>query len=199
MPEPSAPDVTRLLLAWRGGDEGALGQLVPLVYQELRRLAHARIRAENPGRTLQTTALVNEAYLRLVDARKVLWKDRTHFFALCAQAMRRILVDAARTRGSLKRGGDAVHVPFDEWQAVSPGRDAELVALDEALTELAEVEPRKSQVVELRYFGGLSVEETAEVLKVSPQTVMRDWNMAKLWLVRALRHGPAQEEAKEAL
>ena len=198
MPEPSAPDVTRLLLAWREGDEGALGQLVPLVYGELRRLAHARIRAEDPGRTIQTTVLVNEAYLRLVDARRVPWKDRTHFFALCAQAMRRILVDAARTRGSLKRGGDAPRVQFEEWLAVSPGRDAEFVALDDALSELAKVEPRKSQVVELRYFGGMSVEETAEVLKVSPQTVMRDWNMAKLWLLRALRHGPAPEEAKKA-
>ena len=199
MPEPSAPDVTRLLLAWREGDEGALGRLVPLVYGELRRLAHARIRAEDPGRTLQTTALVHEAYLRLVDARRVPWKDRTHFFALCAQAMRRILVDAARTRGSLKRGGDSPRVPFQEWLAVSPGRDAELVALDDALTELAKVEPRKSQVVELRYFGGMSVEETAEVLKVSPQTVMRDWNMAKLWLLRALRHSPAPEQAAEQL
>jgi len=197
MPGPSAPDVTRLLLAWREGDEGALEQLIPLVYHELRRLAHARIRAEHPGGTLQTTALVNEAYLRLVDARQVPWRDRTHFFALCAQAMRRILVDAARTRGSLKRGGDTPRMPFDEWQAVSPGRDAELVALDDALNELAEAEPRKSQVVELRYFGGLSVEETAEVLKVSPQTVMREWNMAKLWLLRALRDGPVAEEAKE--
>jgi RNA polymerase sigma factor (TIGR02999 family) len=197
MPESSAPDVTRLLLAWRGGDDGALARLVPLVYGELRRLAHARIRAEDPGRTLQTTALVHEAYLRLVDARQVHWKDRTHFYALCAQAMRRILVDAARTRGAVKRGGDSPRAPFYEWQAVSPGRDAELVALDEALTELAAVEPRKSQVVELRYFGGLSVEETAEVLKVSPQTVMRDWNMAKLWLLQALRHGAAAEQAKE--
>ena len=198
MPEPSAPDVTRLLLAWREGDEGALGQLVPLVYGELRRLAHARIRAEDPGRTIQTTVLVNEAYRRLVDARRGPWKHRTPFFALCAQAMRRILVDAARTRGSLKRGGDAPRVQFEEWLAVSPGRDAEFVALDDALSELAKVEPRKSQVVELRYFGGMSVEETAEVLKVSPQTVMRDWNMAKLWLLRALRHGPAPEEAKKA-
>jgi RNA polymerase sigma factor (TIGR02999 family) len=193
MPDSSAQDLTRLLRAWREGDENALAQLVPLVYEELRRLAHARIRAEDPGRTLQTTALVHEAYLRLVDARQVPWKDRAHFFALCAQAMRRILVDAARTRGARKRGGDTPRVPFYEWQAVSPERDAELVALDDALTDLAKEEPRKGQVVELRFFGGLSVEETAEVLSVSPQTVMRDWNMAKLWLLRALRHSATGE------
>jgi RNA polymerase sigma factor (TIGR02999 family) len=193
MPGPSAPDVTRLLLAWREGDEGALEQLIPLVYHELRRIAHARIRAEHPGGTLETTALVNEAYLRLVDARQVPWKDRTHFFALCAQAMRRILVDAARTRASVKRGGDTPRVPFVEWQAVSPGRDAELVALDDALTELAQAEPRESQVVELRYFGGLSVEETAEVLGVSARTVARDWTMARLRLLRALTGGPVPQ------
>ncbi len=189
MPESPAADLTRLLLAWRAGDEGALNQLIPQVYDELRRLAHARIRAQDSGGTLQTTALVHEAYLHLVDARRVAWHDRAHFYALCSQAMRRILVDAARARSSLKRGGDAVRIPFEEGLATAPGRDRELIALDDALKELAQTEPRESQVVELRYFGGLSVEETAEVLQVSPRTVARDWNMARLWLLQVLRQG----------
>jgi RNA polymerase sigma-70 factor (ECF subfamily) len=196
MSPPPAADVTGLLHAWRAGDDGALARLVPAVYHELRRLAHARMRAQEPGHTLQTTALVHEAYLRLVDARQVSWQNRTHFYALCAQAMRHILVDAARARGSLKRGGGAARVPFEEALAVSPQPDVDLLALDEALTRLAETDPRKGRVVELRYFGGLSVEETAEVLKVSPQTVMRDWNLAKLWLVRALRHAGAAQKKK---
>lgn len=197
MPKPSASDVTQLLLAWRAGDDRALERLIPLVYRELRQLAHARMRLEDQGLTLQTTALVSETFLRLVGARQVSWQNRAHFFALCAQAMRRILVDAARTRRSVKRGGDAPRVVFEDWMAATPSRDADLLALDEALTALAEGDPRKSRVVELRYFGGLSVEETAEVLQVSPQTVLRDWKMAKLWLLRSLRHGPAATEAQD--
>jgi RNA polymerase sigma factor (TIGR02999 family) len=153
------------------------------------------MRAVSPNQTLQTTALINEAYLRLVDA-DVPWRDRAHFYAVCAQAMRRILVDGARARGSVKRGGGRVHVQLEEWLATTPERDRDLLALDDALADLAAAEPRKSRVVELRYFGGLSVEETAEVLKVSPQTVMRDWNAAKLWLLRALDRRTGQE-AKE--
>ena len=193
MSGPSTADVTRLLVAWRGGDDAALARLTPLVYRELHRLAHARMRGQDPGATLQTTALVHEAYLRLVDARQMPWQNRAHFFAVCAQAMRCIVVDAARARGTLKRGGKGVRVEFHESHVMSPERDAIVLALDEALTELAKVEPRKSKVVELRYFGGLSVEETAEVLQVSPQTVMRDWKMAKLLLARALRHGSARK------
>lgn len=185
---PSSVDVTQLLHAWRAGDDGALERLAPLVYGELRRLAHARMRAEHVGRTLQTTALVHETYLHLVDARQVSWQSRTHFFALCAQAMRRILVDAARTRRAVKRGGIDERVPLLDQIGAIPLPDINLLALDEALTQLAEAAPRQAQVVELRYFGGLSVEETAEVLQVSRQTVMRDWNVAKLRLVRALRH-----------
>lgn len=143
------------------------------------------MRAVSPNHTLQTTALVNEAYIRLADAR-VPWRDRAHFYVVCAQAMRRILVDDARARGAAKRGGKQVHVPFEEWLVPAPGRDPNLVALDDALTELAAAEPRKSQVVELRYFGGLGVEETATALGVSAQTVIRDWNAARLWLLRAL-------------
>jgi RNA polymerase sigma factor (TIGR02999 family) len=186
LPAPSEPDVTQLLLAWRAGDEGALARLVPLVYGELRRLAHHRIRGEPPNQTLQTTALVNEAYVRLVGARNVPWQNRAHFLAVCAQAMRRILVDAGRARRASKRGGEVVKVQLEEWLAAAPCRPPDLVALDDALTELAAVEPRQSQVVELRYFGRLSVEETAEVLGLSRQTVIRDWNAAKLWLLRAL-------------
>lgn len=193
MPAPSAPEVTRLLVAWRGGDEGAFDRLVPLVYRELHRLAHARMRGQPPGPTLQTTALVHEAYLRLIDEREMPWHNRAHFFAVCAQAMRSILVDAARARGSKKRGGGVVRVPFDEARDGSPAPGVDVLAVDEALTELAKTEPRKSKVVELRYFGGLTVEETAQALQVSPETVMRDWKMAKLWLLRALRHAEAGE------
>jgi RNA polymerase sigma factor (TIGR02999 family) len=193
---PPAPEITRLLQAWRAGDDGALDQLTPLVYGELRRLAHARMRHAEPGHTLQTTALANEAFIRLVDARRVDWQDRAHFFAICARVMRHILVDAARTRRAQKRGGGAQFVAFDDQLAMSPARDPDLLALDEALTQLSREDPRQGQVVELRYFGGLSVEETAEVLKVSPQTVLRDWKLAKLWLVRALRHaGESHAEA----
>ena len=186
MPGLAEPDVTRLLLAWGNGDDRALEELIPLVYSELRRLAHRQMRGERPGHLLQTTALVNEAYLRLVDSRRVRWQNRAHFFAISAQLMRRILVDAARSRGSLKRGGEQRHLALEEVAVVSHERDAALMALDDAMTALAALDPRKGQVVELRYFGGLSVEETADALQVSAETVMRDWKMAKLWLLREL-------------
>ncbi len=192
MSGPSTANVTRLLLAWQRGDEEALAHLIPLVYRELHRLAHARLRAQPPAAaTIQTTALVHEAYLRLVDAPRVACRDRAHFFTLCARAMRFILVDAARARGSLKRGGRDIRVPLRESRVVTPAFNVDLLALDEALTHLENVDPRKAKVVELRYFGGLSVEETAEALAVSCDTVMRDWNTAKLWLLRRLRHTPA--------
>jgi RNA polymerase sigma factor (TIGR02999 family) len=193
VPTPSGSDVTRLLLAWRAGDGGALARLVPLVHAELRRLAHQRMRGERPDRTLQTTALVNEAYIRLVGAQDVSWQNRAHFLAVCAHAMRRILVDAGRARHSAKRGGDAVHLQLEEWLAPASERAPDVVALDDALTELAAKAPRQSKVVELRYFAGLSVEETSEVLGLSRQTVLRDWNAAKLWLLRALDRTAAKE------
>jgi RNA polymerase sigma-70 factor, ECF subfamily len=176
-------DITRLLKAWESGDAAALEQLVPLVYRELRRLARRRMRAENPGGTLQTTALVNEAYLRLVGATNLAWQDRVHFFAVSAQIMRRILVDAARSRVSARRGGPAPHLNLDENLDASPQRARELIALDDSLNVLAQMDPRKARVIELRFFGGLSVEETAEVLKISPQSIMRDWKLAKAWLI----------------
>jgi RNA polymerase sigma factor (TIGR02999 family) len=183
------------LLAWRDGDRAALEQLVPLVYAELHRLAHREMRRERPGHTLQTTALVNEAYLRLVDSSRVRWQNRAHFFAIAAQLMRRILVDDARARASSKRGGDAVRVAMEDSPVASPPPDVDLLALDEAMARLAAVDMRKSQVVELRYFGGLSVEETAEALHVSPETVMRDWKVAKLWLLRELKRDSTAEPA----
>ena len=180
-------EITRLLLAWGDGDESALAALTPLVYEELRRRAHSYMRGERAGHTLQTTALVNEAYLRLVDSQKVRWQNRTHFFAVSAQLMRRILVDFARSRGYQKRGGGVCAVDLDEATAVvADGKGAELVALDEALKALAELNERQSQVVELRYFGGLSNAEIAEVLKVSEPTVRRDWTLARAWLRREL-------------
>jgi RNA polymerase sigma-70 factor (ECF subfamily) len=185
--------LTQLLRAWGQGDEGALGQLAPLVENELHRLAHGYMSRERPGQTLQTTALVNEVYLRLIDAQQVSWQNRAHFFAISARMMRRILTDFARSRRYLKRGGDAVQVSWDEALVVSEEPDADIVAIDAALSQLAEVDPRKSQVVELRFFGGLSVEETAEVLKISQQTVLRDWKFAKSWLMRALS-GEAHNE-----
>ena len=185
MPDASQ-DITELLLAWNQGDEQALEQLMPLVHDELHRLAHHYMGGERPGHTLQTTALVNEAYLRLVDSRRVRWQSRAHFFAVAAQLMRRILVDFARARRKLKRGGDAVHLSLDDALVISREPGAELIALDDALTTLATFDERKSKVVELRFFGGLSVEETAEVLNVSPITVMRDWGLAKVWLLREL-------------
>jgi|SRR5579859_3947913 len=178
----AAVDVTSLLHAWGRGDEQALDRLVPLVYDELHRLARGYMARERAGHTLQTTALVNEAYLRMVDARGVDWKDRAHFFAICARTMRRILIDSARARRYEKRGAGQSMISLDESLAVGlrPGKD--LLALDDALIHLAEIDPRKSEVVELRFFGGLSVEETAEALRISPKTVKRDWKMAKAWL-----------------
>lgn len=174
-------------MAWRGGDEGALHQLLPLVHDELTRMARRHIAGERPGRTLQATALVNEVFLRLVDLERVNWQNRAHFLAMVARLMRRVLVDAARARQADKRGGEMVRVTFDE-ELVSAGDPAgELLALDEALETLAELDTRKSRVVELRFFGGLSLEETAEALGVSTKTVTRDWDFARAWLQRELR------------
>jgi len=181
-----AHEVTQLLQAWSEGDEGALQKLMPLVYKELHRLARRYMGGERSGHTLQTSALVNEAYLRLVDVQKVNWQNRAHFFAVSAQLMRRVLVDFARSRRSLKRGGDAPTVSLEESLVLSRGRGADLVALDDALKALAAMDPRRSRVVELRFFGGLSAEESAEVLKVSAETVMHDWKLAKVWLLREL-------------
>lgn len=183
---PTPPEVTQLLVAWGDGDQAARDQLMPLVYEELHRLAHRYMGRERVGHTLQTSALVNEAYLRLIDQSRVHWQNRAHFFGIAAQMMRRILVDYARSRGLAKRGGDARQVSLDEAATVSEERAANVVALDDALNGLAEFDLRKSQIVELRYFGGLSIDETAEVLAVSPGTVMRDWTMAKAWLRRAM-------------
>jgi RNA polymerase sigma-70 factor (ECF subfamily) len=190
----NSDDVTALLKAWSQGDASALDRLTPLLYDELRRLAHAYMRQERrAGQTLQTTALVNEAYLRLVDVTSVAWQDRAHFLAVAARAMRRVLVDAARTRASWKRGGHEARVEhstaidFDQFPGVHANRAAEVCRLDDALNALAEMDARRAQVIELRFFGGLSVEETAEVLTVSPQTVMRDWRIARAWLARELR------------
>jgi RNA polymerase sigma-70 factor (ECF subfamily) len=182
----SPKEITRLLVAWGDGDQSALEELAPLVHSELHRLAHHYMGRERPGHTLQTSALVNEAYIRLIDWKNVRWQNRAHFFAVSAQLMRRILVDFARDRQNLKRGGGALRVSLNEAAAFPVERDTDLVALDEALTTLAEVDPRKGQVVEMRFFGGLSVEEAAEVLKVSKETVMRDWRLAKVWLLREL-------------
>ncbi len=187
-------EITMLLHAWRDGDQGALEKLMPLVYHELHRLAHRYMSRERAGHTLQTTAIVNEAYLRLVDARQVEWKDRAHFFAISANLMRRILVEFARSRGRNKRGGDVHKVEFDEALVVSPQRGTDLVALNDALTAFAAMDERKAKVIELRFFGGLSVEETAEVLNVSPDTVMRDWRLAKVWLWREMKHGAEANE-----
>jgi len=189
MGEPRTHEVTGLLQAWSAGNEDALGKLVPLVYRQLHRAARRHMAGERSGHTLQATALINEVYLRLMDVRPTDWQSRAHFFALCAQLMRRILTDFARIRHYQKRGGAAPHIPFDEALLVSSQSDTDLVALDLALKRLALVDQRKSQVVELRFFGGLVVKETAEVLKVSNETVMRDWKMAKVWLLRELRGG----------
>lgn len=178
--------VTHLLLAWREGDEAALERLVPLVHDELHRIARRCMLAERKGLTLQATALVNEAYLRLVDVRRVSWQNRAHFLAMAARLMRRVLVDAARARKADKRGGDAVRVTFDEAVVAGRERAIELVRLDEALEALGALDTRKGQVVELRFFSGLSLEETAEALGVSAKTVMRDWEFAKAWLQREI-------------
>jgi RNA polymerase sigma-70 factor (ECF subfamily) len=188
-------EVTLLLHAWRGGDQGALAKLMPLVYAELHRLAHRYVLREHAGHNLQATAVVNEAYLRLIDAQQVEWKDRAHFFAMSAHVMRRILVEFARGRGRNKRGGDVRKVELDEVFAASPQQATDLVALDDSLTALAAMDERKAKVIELRFFGGLSVEETAEVLNVSADTVMRDWKLAKIWLWREMKQGAEPNEA----
>lgn len=187
MPDASSHDVSRLLARWRSGDEAALQELVPIVHDELRRLARRQMAGERPGHTLQPTALVNEAYLRLANLKEMQWQDRAHFFAMAARLMRRILVDVARSRGYQKRGGAAKRVSFTEALDIAEGQPTDVVALDHALEALARVDERKSQVVELRFFGGLSIEETAEALGVSRETVKRDWTFAKLWLQRHLR------------
>ena len=178
--------VTQMLLDWSEGDREALDKLIPIVYSELRLRAARYLRRERPGHTLQTTALIHETYLRLVDQKDVQWQNRAHFFAIAAQLMRRILVDHARQRDAAKRGGPDLTLTLDDAMAVFAGKDVNLMALDEALTRLAEIDPRQSRVVELRYFSGLSIEETAEVLAVSPATVKLDWSMAKAWLRREM-------------
>jgi len=193
-PSLAQQQVTQLLGDWSGGDEEALGRLIPLVQPELHRLAHHYMSQERVGNTLQTTALLDEAYLRLVDNTKRSWQNRAHFVAAAAQLMRRIMVDHARERHSLKRGGGAVKVTLDETALVTETRSEELLALDEALERLAVQDPRKKQIVELRYFGGLTVEETAEFLKLSHRTVEREWNMAKAWLHRALNGEEPDED-----
>jgi len=190
----STHDVTVLLQAWSRGDEEALQKLMPLVYRDLRQAARRYMAGERSGHILQTTALVNEAYLRLVDMQKVSWKNRAHFLAMCAQLMRRILTDFARSRSFQKRSGKLNRVTFTEALWVAPQADTDLTALDAAMKKLAAVDERKSRVVEMRFFGGLTVEESAEVLKVSEDTVMRDWKFAKVWLLRELngeQHGGA--------
>jgi len=193
MKECSSQEVTQLLHLWRRGDAAALDQLVPLVYDELHRRAHRYMQRERAGHVLQTTALVNEVYMHLIDAPKVNWQDRAHFFAISAKLMRQILVDYARAMDSRKRGGDYRQVLLDESSLVAERADADLVELDVALNSLAQLDPRKAQVVELRFFGGLTLEETAEVLKVSADTVWRDWDMAKSWLYREMMDRPGRQ------
>ena len=188
MTQPSPHEVTQLLIDWSHGNKEALDKLMPLIYDELRRLAHHCMGRERPDHTLQTTALVNEAYLRLIDQKNVNWQNRAHFFGIAARLMRQILIDHARSHQYAKRGGGARKVPLEEAAVVSPEQAADLVALDEALLKLDVIDQRKCRVVELRYFGGLTVEEIAEVIKVSPVTVMRDWSMAKAWLRREISH-----------
>lgn len=191
---PSPKSITELLIEWREGDVTALDRLMPLVYEELRRLARHYMRGERPGHTLQTGALVNEAYLRLVDHKGMRWQNRAHFYAVASQAMRRILVDHARFRHYAKRGGGNPPLELDEAAAVSEKQAGDLVALDDALTDLSAIDPRKSQIVEMRYFGGMSVEETAEALGVSSVTIMREWRTAKAWLLRAISTGEPTAE-----
>jgi RNA polymerase sigma-70 factor, ECF subfamily len=188
-----AIEITGLLRDWESGEQAALERLAPLVYDELRRLARHYMRREGPGKTLQTTALVNEAYLRLVGGTNITWRDRAHFFAVSANVMRRILVEAARARASARRGGRLPRVELNEELDASQMRGRELISLDDSLQALAQIDPRKARVIELRFFGGLSVEETAEVLKISSQSVMRDWKLAKAWLSREM--GAKQADA----
>ena len=190
----SAPqEVTQMLLDWSKGDQQALARLIPVVYGELRRLASRNLRRERADHTLQTTALIHEAYLKLIKQRNVRWQNRAHFFGIAAQLMRRILVDHARTRHRVKRGGAAMRVPLQEVVIAAEGLNINLVSLDEALTRLAAVDPRQGRIVELRFFGGLSVEETAEVLRVSAATVKNDWSVAKAWLHRELLRGEGRD------
>jgi RNA polymerase sigma factor (TIGR02999 family) len=187
---PAPHEVTQLLVAWGDGDQSALDKLMPLVYDELHGLAHRYMAQERPEHTLQTSALVNEAYVRLVDQRNVHWQNRAQFFGIAATLMRRILVGYARSRKRVKRGAGAFQISLDEAAILSQERAADMVALDDALENLATVDKRKSHIVELRFFGGLSIDETAEVLKVSPGTVMRDWTLAKAWLLREVMGDP---------
>jgi RNA polymerase sigma factor (TIGR02999 family) len=185
----SPTDITGLLVCWSNGEAAALETLLPLVERELHRLAHAYMRRENPDHTLQTTALINETFLRLIDQNRVKWQNRAHFYGIAAQLMRRVLLNHARDKQRDKRGGGAYKVSLSEVEMMSAERSIELIALDDALHKLSAIDERKSRVVELRYFGGLSVKEAAEVLKVSPVTVARDWDMAKAWLAREIGHG----------
>jgi RNA polymerase sigma factor (TIGR02999 family) len=194
MDEPRSEDVTQLLVSWTEGNRQALDDLVPIVHAELRRLARRYMHAERLGHTLQTSALVNEAYMRLVDANRVQWQNRAHFFGISARLMRQILIDYARARRGDKRGGDLRPVPLDESMARGPQLDNDLVAVHEALLRLSEMDERKAQVVEMRFFGGLTEAETAEVLNVSPETVRRDWRLAKAWLRRELSTGTGLRE-----
>ena len=192
----SSQDVTQLLRAWSDGDEAALEQLVPLVEAELHRLARAYMSRERKGHTLQATALVNEVFVRFAHTPTLRWQDRAHFIGIAARLMRRVLVDHARSRGSRKRGGDAEQVPLDDAQLATPELSVDVIAVDRALEAFAKIDPRKSQIVELRFFGGLSVEETADVLRISAETVKRDWRVARLWLSRALQ-GPTDRRTRE--
>ena len=185
----SDADITALLVDWNNGDKSAIERLLPLVERELHRLAHSYMRREDPDHTLQTTALINETYLRLIDQRKVQWQNRAHFFGIAAQIMRRILLNYARAQNRMKRGGKTIHVSLSEAMVMPAEKDRELIALNDALTRLEAIDERKSKVVELRYFGGLTVPEVAEVLKVSEITVMRDWAFAKAWLSREMQNG----------
>lgn len=194
MMAPSPQSVTQLLKAWGNGEQQALDQLIPLVYTELHRLAHRYMGRERIEHTLQPTALVHEAYERLIDLKHVSWQNRAHFFGVSARVMRRILVDYARSRRYNKRGGEWRQIPFNEAVAVFRDRQTDIVALDDALRALADIDPRKSQVVEMRFFGGLSIKEVAKVLNVSQETVLRDWRLARVWLLRELSQGTANEE-----
>jgi RNA polymerase sigma factor (TIGR02999 family) len=186
MTGPSNSEITQLLHAWRGGDAEALERLTAIVYNELHRMAQRYMARERDGHTLQATALIGEVYLRLVKVNEVEWQDRAHFFAVCAQLMRRILTDFARSHGYQKRGAGAPHIPLDEALIVSAQPTVDLVSLEQALTRLGETDPRKAKVVEMKFFGGLTIEQTAEVLQISPETVNRDWSMARAWLLREL-------------
>ncbi len=194
MEQSSSREVSALLRAWRGGDKAAMDRLVPLVYGELRRLAHRYMARERAGHSLQTTALINEAYIRLVDLSRIEWRDRVHFFAIAARFMRRILVNRARSRAYLKRGGDAEKVSLDEALLVTSEPSVDIAKLDDAVNALADFDPRKAKAVELRFFGGLTEDETAEVLEVSRETVKRDWRVAKMWLLCEMTDGASKHE-----